>query len=100
MPRQYSHIELIREDILKMRAEGKSRREIWEHFGITKKQYENFLNRYNRKSKKLAEGILPRRKGRPSKWNPKTDAEKEYEIKRLRMENELLRDFLRVAGRK
>ena len=100
MPRQYTHIQLIGNDILEMRAEGKNRREIWEHFGITKKQYSNFITRHNRNQEKLEAGLNPRRKGRPSIRNPLTEEEKDYQIKRLRMENELLRDFLRVAGRK
>lgn len=100
MPRKYTHIESIGKEILKMRDEGKTRREIWEHFGITKKQYEGFITRCNRNKKKLEAGILSHRKGRPLKFNKITESEKDYEIKRLRMENELLRDFLRAAGRK
>lgn len=42
----------------------------------------------------------PRRKGRPRKRAITTQIELEQETKRLRMENELLRDFLRAAGRK
>jgi transposase len=42
----------------------------------------------------------PRRKGRPRKEALITQKELEQENKRLQMENELLRDFLRAAGRK
>lgn len=100
MDRKYTHIRMIEKEILAMRAEGKSRREIYEHFGMTKKQYENFLNRHNRAERRIQVGILPRRKGRPPKGNPSTEQEKDNEIKRLKMENELLRSFLQVAGRK
>jgi hypothetical protein len=44
-------------------------------------------------------GITPRRRGRPPKGYKLTEDEKDNEIKRLKMENELLRDFLRAAGR-
>ena len=42
------------------------------------------------------------RKGRPRKDAAPRDivSEQAYEIQRLRMENQLLRDFLRCAGRK
>lgn len=99
MSRQYTHINEISDEILRMRNEGKTRREIWTHFGISKKQYENFLNRHNRKSKEISAGIMPRRRGRPPKGYKFTESEKDNEIKRLKMENELLRDFLRAAGR-
>ena len=42
----------------------------------------------------------PRRRGRAPKGHKLTENDKDDEIKRLQMENELLRDFLRVSGRK
>lgn len=100
MSRQYTHMNEIADEILRMRNEGKTRREIWTHFGISKKQYENFLNRHNRINREIAAGVLPRRQGRPPKGYVSTQADKDNEIKRLKMENELLRDFLCAAGRR
>ena len=79
---------------------GKTRREIWTQFGISKKQYENFLNRHNRKNREIAAGVLPRRQGRPPKGYILTEVDKDNEIRRLKMENELLRDFFHAAGRR
>ena len=45
----------------------------------------------------LKEAALPKMRGRKP---AKTLAEYEYENKRLKMENELLQDFLRSIGRK
>ena len=45
----------------------------------------------------LKEPVLPKARGRKP---AKTLAEYKYENKRLKMENELLRDFLRSIGRK
>ena len=45
----------------------------------------------------LKEPVLPKMRGRKP---AKTLAEYKYENKRLKMENELLRDFLRSIGRK
>ena len=60
------------------------------------------LERERRKEQKLEAGIRPRPKGRPRKDAAPGDvvAEQAYEIQRLRMENKLLRDFLRFTERK
>lgn len=82
---------------------GKSQREIAEHFGLKDKRVvKELLKRKRRKERKAAAGITPRAKGRPRKDAPPRDivAEQAYEIKRLKMENELLRNFLRSTGRK
>ena len=86
-----------------MVAEGKTQREIAEHYGFQDKQVvKRLLERERRKERKLKAGILPRPKGRPRKDAAPKDivAEQAYEIQRLRMENQLLRDFLRCTGRK
>jgi len=90
-------------EIKAMAAAGKTQREIAEHFGFKdKKVIHNALTRERKKESKLASGIIPRKKGRPRKDTEPRDivAEQAYEIKRLKMENELLRDFLQSAGRK
>ena len=64
---------------------------------------EDYFNKmFAVKEKKAEAGILPRSKGRPRKDAPPRDmlAEQAYEINRLKMENKLLRDFLRLTGRK
>jgi hypothetical protein len=57
--------------------------------------------REKRKEARIAAGITPRPKGRPRKDSAPQDiiAEQEYEIRRLKMENELLRDFLSLTGK-
>lgn len=102
MSRKYTKIALLENKIQAMRAAGKTRREIAESLGLEKKQIENWVNRHNRKERRLNAGILPKRKGRPRK-NPILENIVEVqaaEIKRLKMENELLRDFLQSVGRK
>ena len=60
------------------------------------------LKRERAKCRKLEAGITPQPKGRPRKDAAPRDivAEQAYEIHRLRMENQLLRDFLHSMGRK
>ena len=111
MPRGYRHIQEYEKEIMELRAQGKTGREIREKFGFSKKQYDNFITRYNRRQEKIAAGIAIRKKGRPAKDSEVTAEDKLAElryklsrkdarIKQLEMENELLRDFLSLTGRK
>ena len=111
MPREYRHIQEYEKEILELRAQGKTGREIREKFGFSKKQYEGFITRYNRRQDKIAEGIAIKKKGRPSKDCVVTEedkiadlryklARKDARIKQLEMENELMRDFLSLTERK
>ena len=57
MPRSYRHIQYYEKEIIELRSKGKTGREICERLGISKKQYENFITRYNKKQQKLEAGI-------------------------------------------
>lgn len=101
--RNYTHIQEFLPEIEEMIAGGKSQREVAEHFGFKDKYVvKELLKRERRKQRKKSAGIMPQPKGRPRKDAAPRDivVEQAYEIKRLRMENELLRDFLRSTGRK
>ncbi len=111
MPREYRHMEEYEEEIIRLYEEGTTLREIGEKFGFSYKQMRNFKTRYNEKQRKIAAGIAVRKKGRPSKDTVVTEedkladlryklARKEARIKQLEMENELMRDFLSLTGRK
>ena len=100
MPRSYTKLKAIEEEVVRMRVAGKTNREVAEHFGLETEQIKELLKRRNRGERKLEAGILPRRPGRPSKGFVRAEEEKDYEIKRLKMENALLRDFLHRAGRR
>jgi len=100
MSRSYVHVKLLEKDIFEMKASGKSNREIREQFGLSEKQLKNLITRHNRAEDRIQKGIPPRRQGRPRKGYVPTEQEKDNEIKRLKMENELLRNFLRLAGRR
>ena len=111
MSRSYRKMEEYEEEILRLRSEGNTNREISEKFGFNMKQIKNFITRYNTRQKKLAAGIVIRRKGRPSKNYEVSEqdkiaelryilARKESRIKALEMENKLMRDFLSLTERK
>ncbi|MBR1389984.1 MAG: imidazolonepropionase [Lachnospiraceae bacterium] len=111
MARGYRHIQEHEKEILELKAQGATHREIAEHFGFTKEQVKGFFKRVHKKERKLAAGIPVRKKGRPvtRTLNPATDklselryvvARQEAKIKALEMENELMRDFLSLTERK
>lgn len=101
--RNYTHVQILLPEIEAMIAEGKTQREVAEHFGFKDKYVvKGLLKRQREKQRKLGAGIVPRPKGRPRKDAAPGDVVREqaYEIERLRMENKLLRDFLRSTGRR
>ena len=110
MPREYRHIEQYEKEILELRKQGLTKREIGEKFGFSKEQIKGVLQRKRRREEKLSYGILPKKRGRPPKEQTtqrNTAAElqyqlarKEAQIKQLEMENELMRDFLSLTERK
>ena len=76
MPREYRHIQEYEKEILELRAKGKTRREICEKLGFSKKQIEGFITRYNRRQDKIAAGIALKKKGRPAKDSIVTEEDK------------------------
>ena len=111
MPRSYRHIQEYEKEIMELREQGLTGRQIQEKFGFSKKQYENFITRYNRKQDKIAAGIALKKKGRPPKDYIVSEQDKiaelkyiltrkDAKIKSLEMENELMRDFLSLIERK
>jgi transposase len=111
MSRGYRHIQEYEKEILELRAQGKTGREIREKFGFSKKQYDNFITRYNRRQDKIAAGVAIKKRGRPAKDSVVTEedkltdlryklARKDARIKQLEMENELMRDFLSLTESK
>ena len=98
--RKWTNIKAKETEIKKMREEGRTRQEIADRLGLEKEQIKNWINRYNREQARLAAGLPPKRRARPRKSGCTTIEECQYEIRRLKMENKLLRDFLRFTGRK
>ena len=98
--RKYTHFRDIEPRIIAMREEGMSRTQIAEELGLTWKQVDNWVTRYNKRKAALVIGLPSKRKGRPHLRPMTTTEEYEKEIARLEMENKLLRDFLQLTERK
>ena len=116
MPREYRHINQYANEIYELREKGLNLKEIGEKLGFTHAQVRSFIHRENKNRRKLAAGIIPKQKGRPrvngSDLPPSIQqlskltqlqyelASKERRLKQLKMENELMRDFLSLTERK
>ena len=100
--RNYTHVQELLPEIEAMLGSGKTQREVAEYFDFRDKYVVKSLVKRERAKRKREAGITIRPKGRPRKAASPRDiaAEQAYEIQRLRMENKLLRDFLRSTGRK
>ena len=97
--RKYIHVSEYETIILSMRQAGCTRREIADELGLSIKQIETWITRYNKRESLLLAGKERRVRGRPRKDGKPLQERTETELKRLRMENKLLRDFLQFMER-
>ena len=93
MPRKYQHTMELLPRIKQMLSEGKTQKEVEDALGLT--GYRPVHELLKRERKKEQQG-LPKQRGRKP---AKTLQEYKYENKRLKMEVELLRDFLSLTGK-
>jgi DNA-binding CsgD family transcriptional regulator len=111
MSREYRHIKEYEKEILELREQGLTKREIGERFGFSKEQIKGLLKRNRRREEKISYGITPKKRGRPAKDSVVSEedkladlrytlARKDARIKQLETENELMRDFLSLTERK
>ena len=94
MPRKYEKVQVLLPEVKRLVEEGYTQREIAEQFGLSSKLVVKKL--LERERKKDRQGA-PKQSGRKP---AKTLQEYKYENKRLKMEVELLRDFLSLTERK
>lgn len=93
MQRKYEKVQGFLPEIKRLVEEGYTQKQIAEKLGMSGKGVVKELLR--RERKKEVQGIPTRRGRKPAK----TLQEYKYENKRLKMENELLRDFLWLTGK-
>ena len=93
MPRKYQHTMELLPRIKQKLSEGMTQKEVEDALGLT--GYRPVHELLKRERKKEQQG-LPKQRGRKP---AKTLQEYKYENKRLKMEVELLRDFLSLTGK-
>ena len=100
MCRAYTKVEILSGEVFERKARGETNREIAESYGLTLKQIKSLITRQNNKAKKIAGGYIPRPKGRPRKNPADQETQRNNELAELRMQVELLRNFLCEVGRR
>ena len=100
MPRTYTKVAELTEEVFRRKAGGETTRQIAESNGLSLKQIRKLVERANRKARMIANGYVPRPKGRPRKEAMDEETRKNNEIAHLQMQVELLRNFLSEAGRR
>lgn len=100
MSRSYVKMECLAEEVFRRKAAGETNREIGERFGLTKRQVEQLVNRQNRKQRLVEQGYIPRPKGKSRKSTADEVTRQQNELIQLRMQVELLRNFLSEVGRR
>ena len=100
MSRDYVKMEEMSEEVFRRKAQGETNRAIGESYGLSLEQIRNLVKRQNRKRRQIANGYIPRPKGRPRKNSGDREVVLNNELVGLRMQVELLRNFLSEAGRR
>ena len=100
MARKYTKISESKEEIIRLREEGKTLREAATLLGYTYNEVKEFVSRENRKKRLVEAGYILRPKGRPRKDSANEDIAQKNRIISLEMTVELLRNFLSGAGRR
>ena len=100
MSRSYVQMECLAKEVFQRKAAGETNREIGEHFGLTKEQIKQLATRQRRKQRLIENGYIPRPKGRPRKDVADENIRRQNELAQLRMQVELLRNFLSEVGRR
>ena len=100
MSRSYVKMEYLAEEVFRRKAAGETNREIGERFGLSKEQVKQLATRQRRKQRLIENGYVPCPKGRPRKDATDEKIRQQNELVQLRMQVELLRNFLLEVGRR
>ena len=100
MARKYTKIEELTDVIRARKAAGETNRAIGASYGLSLKQVKGLISRQNRKERMQTAGYVPRPKGRPRKDAASEEIRQHNELVKLRMQVELLRNFLSEVGRR
>ena len=100
MARKYTKVEGMIRIIEERARRGETYREIGASLGLSREEVRGAMHRHHAKERKLAAGYIPRPKGRPRKESASEEVRQNNEIVQLRMQVELLRNFLYEAERR
>lgn len=103
--------QAIIDEIIRKHKEGTTRKELAEFYEKPFDTIKSMIKRENEKQRKLDAGLMLKKKGRPPKGYVISEEDKvaelrykinrkDYRIKQLEIENELLRGFLKETERR
>jgi hypothetical protein len=96
--REYTPVIELEEEILRLKKQGKTRKEISEILLLPNEiTVKNALFRFNKRQQEIPGEY--KKRGRPRKKTLTTQRELELKVKKLEMENKVLRNFLYETGR-
>ena len=95
MARKYTKVEHLISIIEERAKTGETYREIGASLGLTREEVRGAMHRHHAKERKLSAGYITRRKEPANE-----EAKQRNELVKLRMQVELLRNFLSEAGRR
>ena len=96
--RGYTHVRALLPEIQRLKAKGCTHQEIANELQLESKQIvKRLLERERKRQLNIEAGEPLKHRGRKPAV---TLQDYKYECKRLKIENELLRDFLHLAGRR
>lgn len=99
MPRPYINVEHLWEVVQKRKAAGETYRQIAKSCGLQMSQIKKLAYRQHLKARLIEHGYVPRDKGRPRK-SSNSESACQKELATLRMQVELLKNFLSEVGRR
>ena len=100
MSRGYTKVEHLADAVKERLAQGETYQEIAKSYGLRKMQLRKLMERQRQKERMIARGHIIRPKGRPRTEYASEEAKRNNEIVQLRMQVELLRNFLCEVGRR
>ena len=100
MTRKYTKVGQLVEIVRERHNQGETYGEIAASYGLERGQVKSLMERQRRKERMLAAGYIPRSKGRRCREPVSEEERQRNELARLRMQVELLRNFLFEAGRR
>ena len=100
MARKYTRVEHLAEPVRVRHQQGETYGEIAADLGLEMKQVKKLMERQSRKERMIAAGYILRSPGRPRNESESKEIKQHNELVKLRMQVELLRNFLSVAGRR
>lgn len=96
--RRYTHVKELLPEVQRLKQKGYTHQQVAIKLKLASKEVvEQLLKRERARKRNISDVQPPKQHGRKL---PLTLQDYKYECKRLKMENELLRDFLHLAGRR